>query len=261
MTARIHGGRLARWGERLAHAGGMLAVGLPLLVFVGLIGMMAGRLGAVSGGALLIAVADSLALVILAVSFAFPFALGVALYLEEYRRPKEPLADLIELNLAALSGLPSVAFGLLGLELFVGALGAGRGLLTSAAVLALAAVPMLTVTSRAALRRVPGSLRESAYALGATRPQVLTAVVLPAAAPDLLRGGARAMTWIVGAAAPLLMLGQLAHDALPVRLFGSLLGGDVGAAAAETAALLGVLLALNLLVEIGLPRRAAGGSR
>jgi phosphate transport system permease protein len=161
---------------------------------------------------------------------AIPTGLGAAIYLEEYA-PANRLTALIELNIATLAGVPSIIYGLLGLELFVRFFGFGRSLLAGGATLALLLLPMIIITSREAIRTVPRAQREASFALGATRWQTVRHVVLPAALPGALTGIILAFARAIGETAPLITIGALtyvaflpdslgsAFTALPIQIF------------------------------------------
>ncbi|MDA1316126.1 MAG: phosphate ABC transporter permease PstA [Acidobacteria bacterium] len=188
-----------------------------------------------------------------------PLGVGAAIYLEEYER-RGRLANLIELNIANLAGVPSVIYGLLGLGLFVRIAGMGRSLLAGAATLALLVLPIVIMASREALRTVPLSLREGSYALGATRWQTIRQVVLPMAFPGILTGSILAISRAVGETAPLIVVGALTYvtflpdslgapfTALPIQIFNWVSRPQaefVLNAAAGIVVLLGTMLALN----------------
>lgn len=172
----------------------------------------------------------SLWLVGLTAAIAVPIGVGTALYLEEYAR-RGRLSTLIEINIANLAGVPSIIYGLLGLELFVRALGMGRSLLAGAMTLALLVLPIVVMATREALRAVPLDLREAGLALGATRWQVVRRVVLPMSMPGILTGSILAISRAIGEAAPLVVLGALTYvdflpdgvrspfSALPIQIF------------------------------------------
>jgi len=160
----------------------------------------------------------SIYLIALTSAMALPLGVGAAVYLEEYGR-RGWLANLIEINIANLAGVPSIIYGLLGLELFVRTIGLGRSLLAGASTMALLILPIIIMASREALRTVPLSIREGAYALGATRWQTVRQVVLPIAFPGILTGAILSVSRAIGEAAPLLVVGALAYIAfLPTGL-------------------------------------------
>jgi len=172
----------------------------------------------------------SLYLIGLTAAIALPLGVGAALYLEEYGK-RGWLARLIEVNIANLAGVPSIIYGLLGLELFVRALGMGRSLLAGACTMALLILPIVIMASREALRTVPNTVREGAYALGATHWQVVRQVVLPLAFPGILTGAILSVSRAIGEAAPLIVVGALTYiaflprgidspfTALPIQIF------------------------------------------
>ncbi|HUO84612.1 MAG TPA: phosphate ABC transporter permease PstA [Thermoanaerobaculia bacterium] len=179
---------------------------------------------------ILSSLAGSFWLMLLTAAMAIPIGVGAALYLEEYARPGR-LTDLIEVNISNLAGVPSIIYGLLGLELFVRALHAGRSLLAGAATLALLVLPMVIMASREALRTVPLSLREASYALGADQWQTLRKVVLPMCLPGILTGLILSVARAIGETAPLITIGALTYvaflpdsphspfTALPIQIF------------------------------------------
>ncbi len=179
---------------------------------------------------LLPALAGSFYLMILTGLMALPIGVATALYLEEYAVPST-LTAAIEININNLAGVPSIIYGLLGLELFVRAMSMQRSLLAGAATLALLVLPMVIITSREALRSVPFSYREAALALGAEKWQILLRVLLPMSIPGILTGLILAMARAIGETAPLITIGALAYiaflpdsvqspfTALPLQIF------------------------------------------
>ena len=142
--------------------------------------------------------------------FSFPLGVFAAVYLEEYA-PKNRLTDLIQLNIANLAGVPSIVYGLLGLGLFVEALAMGRVILAGALTMTLLILPVIIITSREAIRSVPKTYREGAFALGATRWQVTRQIVLPEAFPGILTGTILALSRAIGEAAPMIAIAALAY--------------------------------------------------
>ncbi len=212
----------ARGADRLLPAAGLAGVLGGVAVLGALLAHVAAD--AFAAGArpwppgLARALAGSASMVGLAGCLAVPIGIGAAVYLEEYA-PRDRLTRLIELNIASLAGVPAVVYGLLGLAVFVRALGLGRSLAAGAATLALIVLPAVILSTRAALRAVPPSLRDASRALGATRWQTLRYQVLPAALPGTLAGLALALARALGEAAPLIMLGAL--GSLPAPVAGS----------------------------------------
>jgi phosphate transport system permease protein len=141
---------------------------------------------------------------------SIPIGVAAGIYLQEYGR-KNRLASFIELNIANLAGVPSIIYGLLGLQIFVRVLNFGGSLLAGAFTLALLILPIIIVATREALKAVPGSLREASYGMGATKWQTTWYQVLPAASGGILTGIILALSRAVGETAPLIVIGALAY--------------------------------------------------
>ncbi len=156
------------------------------------------------------AVVGSILLVGLTAVLAVPVGVGAAIYLEEYA-DSGWLSNLIEVNIANLAGVPSVIYGLLGLEVFVRVAGMGRSLLAGSATMALLVLPIIIMASREALRTVPHEIREACYGLGSTRWQAIRQVVLPMALPGILTGTILSISRAIGETAPLLVVGALTY--------------------------------------------------
>jgi len=139
---------------------------------------------------------------------SFPLSVAAAIYLEEYA-PRGWLTRAIQTNIANLAGVPSIVYGILGLALFVRALGLDRSILSGALTLSLLVMPVIIMASQEAIRAVPRTIREAAYGLGATRWQVVRAQVLPMALPGILTGTILALSRAVGETAPLIMVGAV----------------------------------------------------
>ena len=140
--------------------------------------------------------------------FAVPLGLGAAIYLEEYAG-RNWITRIVEVNIANLAGVPSIVYGLLGLALFVRALELQRSVLAGALTMALLVLPIIIIAAQEALRAVPSSIREAAYALGATRSQMVFRQVVPGALPGMLTGIILALSRAIGETAPLIMIGAL----------------------------------------------------
>jgi phosphate transport system permease protein len=141
---------------------------------------------------------------------AFPVGVGAAIYLEEYA-PNTRWTRLLKTNIANLAGVPSVVYGLLGLGVFVNVLGLERSIISGALTLSLLILPVIIIASQEAIRAVPPSLREAAFALGATRWQVARDHVIPAATPGILTGIILSISRAIGETAPLLVVGAAAY--------------------------------------------------
>jgi phosphate transport system permease protein len=155
------------------------------------------------------ALVGSLEISLLTGLISFPVGVGAAIYLEEYARDTF-LTRTLRTNIANLAGVPSIIYGIFGLAIFVRALGMGKTPLAAALTLALLIMPIVIIATIEALRAVPDSQREGAYALGATRWQTVRGSVLPAAAPGIVTGVILAIARAIGEAAPLIVIGASA---------------------------------------------------
>ena len=142
--------------------------------------------------------------------FAFPVGVGAAVYLEEYA-PNNRWTRLLKTNISNLAGVPSVVYGLLGLGVFVSLFSLDRTLISGALTMALLVLPVIIIASQEAIRAVPSSLRQAAFALGATRWQVARDHVIPTAMPGILTGVILSISRAVGETAPLLVVGAAAY--------------------------------------------------
>jgi phosphate transport system permease protein len=152
------------------------------------------------------ALIGSIELAIMVAAVTFPLGIGAAIYLAEYA-PDNRFTRLMQTNISNLAGVPSIIYGIFGLAIFVRLLGLGPVLLSGAATLALVILPLVIIASIEALRAVPQAQREGAYALGASRWQMVRGSVLPAAAPGIMTGIILAMARAIGEAAPLVVVG------------------------------------------------------
>jgi len=215
------------------------------------------------------ALVGSVWLLVLTAIFAFPIGVATAIYLEEYA-PQGRLSSLLEINISNLAGVPSIIYGLLGLEVFVRVmrpLTGGRSVLAGALTMALLVMPIVIIASREAIRAVPESLRLGGYALGATRWQVTRGLVLPAALSGIFTGTLLALARAAGETAPLVTMGALTYVAflpepsleglrapftvLPIQIFNWISRPQPGFhvnAAAGIVVLLALLLAMNAVV-------------
>jgi phosphate transport system permease protein len=182
----------------------------------------AGIAGAISG---------SLFTLMVTIALSFPIGIASAVYLEEYA-PTNRITDFIEVNINNLAAVPSIIFGLLGLAIFIGFFEMHRSLpLVGGLVLTLMTLPTIIISSRAAIKSVPPSIRDAALGLGASKMQVVIHHVLPLAMPGMLTGAIIGFAQALGETAPLLMIGMVAFivdipggvsdpaTVLPVQIF------------------------------------------
>ncbi len=200
---------------------------------------------------------------------AVPIGVATAIYLVEYAQDSR-FARIVELNIRNLAGVPSIVYGLLGLAVFVQTIdsftkGTGKTVIAGGMTLAALVLPIIVITSVEALKAVPDSLREAAYGVGATKWEVLSRQVLPAALSTILTGTVLALARALGEAAPLVLVGAATgflsfgdanmletfagpYTALPVQIFSfaRLPGADWGVnAAAASVVILVLVLAVN----------------
>ena len=161
---------------------------------------------------------------------AFPMGVAAGIYLEEYSK-KNKLAGLLEINISNLAGVPSIIYGLLGLEVFVRIMNLGASVLAGSLTLSLLILPIVIVATREAIKAVPSSVKDASYALGASKWQTIWHQILPASSGGILTGVILALSRAVGETAPLIVVGALAYvpfapespmdefSVLPIQIF------------------------------------------
>lgn len=197
---------------------------------------------------------------ILVALITFPIGIGAAIYLEEYAG-RGRIARLLKINISNLAGVPSIVYGIFGLAIFVRGLDLGRTVFAASLTLSLLILPVVIISSAEALKAVPPSQREAAYALGATRWQVIRRALLPAAAPGILTGIVLAVGRAVGETAPLILIGAVTfvtfvptnpfedkYTVLPIQIFNWANRPQEAFLEISAAAIL-VLIALMLLLN------------
>ena len=163
---------------------------------------------------------------------SFPIGIATAIYLEEFAPKNNKFVDFIEVNINNLAAVPSIIFGLLGLAIFLNFFGMPRSApLVGGMVLSLMTLPTIIISSRAALKSVPPSIKEGALGLGASHTQAVFHHVLPVALPGMLTGTIIGMAQALGESAPLLIIGMVAFivdipqtmtdpaTALPIQIY------------------------------------------
>jgi phosphate transport system permease protein len=157
------------------------------------------------------ALAGTLWVMVIVALVSFPLGVGAGIFLEEFSQDNW-LTRIVEININNLAGVPSIIYGLLGLQVFVRVfqpVTGGRTVLSGALTLVLLVLPIMIVATREALRSVPDSLRLAGFALGATRWQVVREQILPLALPGILTGTILALSRAIGETAPLITIGAL----------------------------------------------------
>ncbi len=177
------------------------------------------------------AVVGSAYIMVLTALIAVPVGVASAIYLEEFTTRKTPFTRFIQLNIANLSGIPSIVYGLLGLAVFVRWLALGQSVIAGALTMSLLILPMVIIVSQEALKSVPRSYREGSLALGSTRWQAIRYQVLPSAMPGILTGIILAVSRAIGETAPLIVVGAAsfrpglpkgltdAYTVMPIQIF------------------------------------------
>jgi phosphate transport system permease protein len=197
----------------------------------------------------------------------FPSGVAAAIYLQEYAKDNR-LNRLLRTNIANLAGVPSVIYGIFGLALFVRIAGLGFTVLAGALTLTLLILPVVIIASIEALKAVPEAQREGAYALGATRWQMVRRSVLPAAAPGIMTGIILAMARAIGETAPLILVGAFgfvtfvpnplsgSYTVLPIQVYDWATRPQADFHGIAAAAIIVVLLLMLVLNAIALVVRA-----
>lgn len=196
-------------------------------------------------------------------AFTIPVGIGAAVYLEEYANKERRWNRFIELNLQNLAAVPAIVYGILGLAFLVrGFFGFGQTVIAAGLTLGLLVLPIVIISTREAIKAVPDTIRQGAYALGATRWQTVRRQVLPAAIPGIATGTILALSRAIGEAAPLVLIGGLtfitfnpegldsAFTVLPIQIFNWVSRPQEEfkvLAAAAIVVLLVILLAMNAL--------------
>lgn len=161
---------------------------------------------------------------------AIPLGVSAAIYLEEYSK-KNRFNSILEVNITNLAGVPSIIYGLLGLEIFVRVMRMGGSLLAGSFTLALLILPIIIVATRESVKAVPKSLKEASFALGASKWQTIWHQLLPASFGGIVTGVILALSRAIGETAPLIVIGALAYvpfvptsptdefSVLPIQIF------------------------------------------
>ncbi|MRX49191.1 phosphate ABC transporter permease PstA [Paracoccus sp. S-4012] len=213
-----------------------------------------------------VAIIGSFYMMLIVLVLAVPIGVATSIYLEEFA-PQNRLTDVIEVNISNLAAVPSIVFGILGLAAFINFMGLPRSApIVGGLVLTLMTLPTIIISTRAALKAVPPSIREAALGVGASRMQMVFHHVLPLAMPGILTGTILGLAQALGETAPLMLIGMVAFvttypaappegffdpaSALPVQVFNWTQRADPAffeRASGAIIVLLAFLLAMNLL--------------
>lgn len=195
----------------------------------------------------------------LTIIIAIPVGISAAIYLEEYSK-KNWFANILEINISNLAGVPSIIYGLLGLEIFGRIMGMGGSLLAGACTLSLLILPILIVATREALKAVPKSIKEASFALGASKWQTIRYALLPASFGGIVTGVILALSRAIGETAPLIVIGALAYvpfvpasptdefSVLPIQIFNWISRPQKGFAINAASAII-ILLIITFLLN------------
>jgi phosphate transport system permease protein len=246
----------------------VLSRGLPWLDWDFITGVPSRR---PENAGILPAIVGSLWIGIIVGVLTFPTGIAAAIYLSEYAGESR-VTRALRTNIANLSGVPSVIYGIFGLAIFVRAAGLGFTLISGALTLTLLILPVVIIASIEALKAVPDAQREGAYALGASRWQMIRGSLVPAAAPGIMTGIILAMARAIGETAPLILVGAFTfvtflpnplsggYTVLPIQIYqwaGRPQEDFQGISAAAIIVLLVLMLVLNamaLFIRIRLSR-------
>ena len=211
------------------------------------------------------AIIGSLFVMILTMLIAVPLGVAAAIFLEEFNTRKNRLTDFIQLNIANLSGVPSIVYGLLGLAVFVRMFALKQSIWSGALTMSLLILPMVIIVTQEALKAVPKSYREGSLALGSTRWQAIRLQALPAAGPGIMTGVILAMSRAIGETAPLIVVGAASfvtglpslnrddrYTVLPIQIFDWASDSKAEFNKAAAGAILVLMVALLLLNSIAI---------
>jgi len=193
----------------------MHGIGVIDLEFIFTMPRAGGRVGGI-----LPMIVGTLSIIVISTAVATPIAIGSGIYLTEYAG-RHPLAKIITFGAEWLAGVPSIIFGLFGMAFFVVFLGWGLSILAGGMVLACMILNATIRTTQEAIKAVPGSYREASYALGATKWQTVSRVVLKSAAPGILTGVILGIGRAAGETAAIMMTAGSFMAALPTSVFSS----------------------------------------
>lgn len=218
-----------------------------------------------------VAILGSLYMMIVVLVLALPIGVAASIYLEEFA-PKNRWTDVIEVNIANLAAVPSIVYGILGLAIFINFMEFNQSSpMVGGLVLTLMTLPTIIISTRAALKSVPPSIRDAALGVGASKMQSVFHHVLPLAAPGILTGTIIGLAQALGETAPLLLIGMVAFvreypaaysadaglfgeasTALPVQVFNWTQRADPGFVERASGAIITLLIFLLIMNAIAI---------
>src|SRR5690554_3427178 len=164
------------------------------------------------------AIIGTFLIMLLTAVIAVPVGVGAGIYLEEYGKNNR-FASFLEINIANLAGVPSVIYGILGLQLFSRWLNLGASFMAGALTLSLLILPIIIVATRAALKTVPLSIKEASYALGSSKWQTIRHHIIPSALGGIMTGIILALSRAIGETAPLIVIGAKVFVSVPNSVY------------------------------------------
>ncbi|MGQ9557041.1 MAG: phosphate ABC transporter permease PstA [Desulfurispora sp.] len=156
-------------------------------------------------GGIFPAIVGTFYIIIVSITVAAPIGILAAVYLTEYTRRNSRLVQLIRFATETLAGIPSIVFGLFGFAFLVIYLQLSWSILSGSLTLACMILPTIIRTSEEAIKAVPYQYREGSLALGATKWQTVSRIVLPAALPGIVTGIILSIGRVVGETAAVLL--------------------------------------------------------
>jgi phosphate transport system permease protein len=208
------------------------------------------------------AILGTVEIVALGSAIAIPIGIGVAIWLVEYGR-QSWFAQLVRFFVDVLTGVPSIVFGLFIYIVLVVGTGSSYAGYKGSLALSLLMLPVVIRSAEVILLLIPGSLRESALALGAPRWKVIFRIVLPTALPGMITGILLAIARAAGETAPLLFTAattrntdfNLGHfmNSLPVQIYNDVTSPTtsvVNRAWGAALTLVVMILLLNLIARL-----------
>jgi phosphate transport system permease protein len=154
-------------------------------------------------GGIFPAIIGTIYLLSMTLIIAIPFGVLTGIFLSEYGNNK--IGRLLDTAITSLSGVPSIVFGLFGLALFSITMGLRTSLISGSLTLSIMALPIISSATREAMRAIPNTMRESAYALGAKKTEVIYKVLLPAARSRIITAILIGAGRVMGETAPVLL--------------------------------------------------------
>ncbi len=244
---------------------------LAILIFISIKGFKVLNIGfllevpkdGMTKGGIFPAIIGTLYLSIGTIIFALPLGVLSAIYLIEYAKHKG-LIKTIRIGVDALAGVPSVVFGLFGLAVFVKLFNFGVSILSGALTLGIMILPVIIKASEEAILAVPQEFKEASFAVGATKWQTITKIVLPTALPGIITGTILGIGRAAGETAPILFTAVtfyqrlLPHSifdevmALPYHIYALMTEGtaseyQVPIAYGTAVVLLGLVMSINFI--------------